>query len=76
MGGCEINLADAKITKEATIDVLAFWGGIDIRVPRAGKSRTTSRQSSPASSIRPTTTFRPARLASSFAAARSWAASK
>jgi hypothetical protein len=34
MGGCEINLSDAKITKEAVIDVLAFWGGIDIRVPR------------------------------------------
>jgi hypothetical protein len=34
MGGCEINLGGAKITKEATIDVLAFWGGIDIRVPR------------------------------------------
>jgi hypothetical protein len=34
MGGCEINLAAATITKEAVIDVLAFWGGIDIRVPR------------------------------------------
>ncbi|MEA2237510.1 MAG: hypothetical protein QOC81_2234 [Thermoanaerobaculia bacterium] len=34
MGGCEINLAGAKITNEAVIDVLAFWGGIDIRVPR------------------------------------------
>ena len=34
MGGCEINLSAAKITKEAVIDVLAFWGGIDIRVPR------------------------------------------
>jgi hypothetical protein len=34
MGGCEINLGGAKITKEAVIDVLAFWGGIDIRVPR------------------------------------------
>jgi len=34
MGGCEINLSGAKITKEAMIDVLAFWGGIDIRVPR------------------------------------------
>lgn len=37
MGGCEINLSGAKITKEATIDVLAFWGGIDIRVPRGWK---------------------------------------
>jgi hypothetical protein len=34
MGGCEINLGGAKITGEAVIDVLAFWGGIDIRVPR------------------------------------------
>jgi hypothetical protein len=34
MGACEINLAGAKIANEAVIDVLAFWGGIDIRVPR------------------------------------------
>jgi len=34
MGGCEINLAGATIAHEAVIDVLAFWGGIDIRVPR------------------------------------------
>ena len=34
MGGCEINLSGAKFTTEAVIDVLAFWGGIDIRVPR------------------------------------------
>jgi hypothetical protein len=34
MGGCDINLADAKITSEAVIDVLAFWGGMEIKVPR------------------------------------------
>jgi hypothetical protein len=40
MGGCEINLSGAKITKEAVIDVLAFWGGIEIRVPRGWRVRT------------------------------------
>ncbi len=34
MGGHDINLTNAHIVDEAVLDVLAFWGGIDIRVPR------------------------------------------
>lgn len=34
LGGVLIDLTEATITKEATIDLFAFWGGIEIRVPK------------------------------------------
>lgn len=37
MGACEIDLSNAQIERDAIIDVLAFWGGIGIRVPRGWK---------------------------------------
>jgi hypothetical protein len=33
MGGCEIDFSSARLTGEATLDVMAFWGGIEVRVP-------------------------------------------
>jgi hypothetical protein len=37
MGGCDLDFTAATIDGEAVLDVLAFWGGIGVRVPRGWK---------------------------------------
>jgi Cell wall-active antibiotics response 4TMS YvqF/Domain of unknown function (DUF5668) len=34
MGGCTVDLSAASIAGEAVVDVLTFWGGIEVVVPR------------------------------------------
>lgn len=56
MGGCEIDLRQASIDGEATIDVFAVWGGIEIRVPEDWTvvSRVASVMAGFSDSTRPT----------------------
>ncbi len=34
LGGATVDLRDATIAKEATLDLFSFWGGIEVRVPK------------------------------------------
>ncbi len=40
MGGCDIDLRCAHINGEAVVDLLAFWGGAEIKVPRGWQVET------------------------------------
>ncbi len=42
LGGCEIDLRQAKIADgNATLEVFAFWGGIEVKVPREWQVNST-----------------------------------
>lgn len=41
MGGVDLDLRDADIVDRARVEVFAFWGGVDIKVPRSWHVRVT-----------------------------------
>lgn len=41
MGGVSLDLREADLAGPARIDVFVFWGGVDIRVPRTWRVRTS-----------------------------------
>ncbi len=41
MGGISLDLREADVVGTARIDVFVFWGGVDIRVPRTWRVRTS-----------------------------------